>query len=162
MSVPASPPGPDAITLLATAIDEMRETTGLLPVTEASRSLNRSWWRNIVMLLARSRAEVGAGNTLQYLADNVDRAQQHWREALLSIGELQRLHSDREVVAALGAQLQDAGLSDVLAQLEIDAIPRPTAKAAVHLAAVVNTIHDCENLAVTARSKLNLQRMRTD
>ena len=48
------------------------------------------------------------------------------------------------------------------ARLRYEAIPRPIAKTAVHLAGVVKTIHNCEHLAVTACSKLNLQRMRTD
>ena len=155
---------PDSLTLLASAIDEMRETTSLLPVAEASRSLNRSWWRNIGMLLARSgsSAEVNAGNSLQYLADNVDRARAHWRSALTALIELQRLHGDNGVVAELAEQLPMAGLNDVLPRLQHDAIPRPTAKAAAHLAAVVNTIHRCEDFAVSARSKLNVQRMRAD
>ncbi len=164
MSAAPSSSGPDALTLVVTAIDEMHQTTSLLPVAEASRSSNRSWWRNVGMLVARSgsSAEVNAGNSLQYLADNVDRAQQHWREALSSLADLERLHHDNEVVAALIEQLPGAGLNEVLPRLQIDAIPRPTAKAAVHLAAVVDTIHRCEDLAATARNKMNLQRMRTD
>jgi len=164
MSTPSSPPEPDALTLVVMAIDEMHQTTALLPVAEASRSLNRSWWRNIGMLFARSvsGAEVGADNSLQYLAENVDRAQQHWREALSSLSELQRLHTDNEVVASLVEQLPNAGLNEVLPQLDVEAIPRGTAKAAVHLAAVVDIIHRCEHLAAGARNKLNLQRMRAD
>jgi hypothetical protein len=53
-------------------------------------------------------------------------------------------------------------VDSVLPRLELEAIPRPTNKAAIHLAAVVETIHDCEHLAATARTKLNLQRMRAD
>jgi hypothetical protein len=124
--------------------------------------MNRSWWRNVVALFARSQAEISAGNSLQYLTDNVERAQQHWCEALSSLDDLRRLHHDNELVAALIQQLPGAGLDDVLPRLQLDAIPRPTAKAAVHLAAVVDTIHSCEHLAATARNKLNLQRMRTD
>jgi hypothetical protein len=114
--------------------------------------------------LARSvsGAEVGADNSLQYLAENVDRARSHWCEALSSLSELQRLHGDNEVVRTLGEQLPNAGLNDVLPQLNLDAIPRSTAKAAVHLAAVVDIVHRCEHLAAGARSKLNLQRMRAD
>jgi hypothetical protein len=155
-------PGPGSLTLLVVAIDEMRETTSLIPVADASRSLNRSWWRNIGMLFARSRAEVNAGNALQYLADNVARARGHWREVLSALGELQRLHGDNEVVADLGAHLSSAGVDGVLQRLELDAIPRGTTKTAVYLAAVVDTIHSCEHLAVSARSKLNVQQMRTD
>ncbi len=155
---------PDALTLLANAIDEMHQTTSLLPVAEASRNLNRSWWRNIGMLAARSVSgrEVNADNALQYLPDNLDRAREHWHEALRSLDDLQRLHGDNPVVGDLGQQLPGAGLDGVLPRLELDAVPRPTKQAAVHLAAVVETIHRCEHLAAGARSKLNLQRMRAD
>jgi hypothetical protein len=162
MSAVPSSAGPDALALLVTAIDEMHQTTSLLPVAEASRSSTRSWWRNVGMLVARGQAEINAGNALQYLADNLERARQHWREALSSLDELQRLHHDNEVVAALTRQLHGAGLNDVLPRLQLDAVPRPTAKAAAHLAAVVDTIHSCEHYATTARNKLNLQRMRAD
>jgi hypothetical protein len=99
---------------------------------------------------------------MQYLAENVERAREHWREALSALGDLQRLHGDDAIVAGLVEQLSGAGLESVLPRLDIDAIPRGTNKAAVYLEAVVDTIHNCEHLAGTARSKLNLQRMRTD
>ncbi|HEX3089305.1 MAG TPA: hypothetical protein VHQ23_11660 [Ilumatobacteraceae bacterium] len=153
---------PDALALLVTAVDEMRETTSLIPVAEASRSLNRSRRSNFAMLFARSRSEINAGNAMQYLGDNIERARAHWREALSALADLQRLHGGNDVIAELGAQLPIAGLDSVLPRLELEAIPRPTNKAAIHLAAVVETIHDCEHLAATARTKLNLQRMRAD
>jgi hypothetical protein len=155
---------PDALTLLVDVVDEMRETTSLLPVAEASRSLNRSRKHNLGMLFARSfrSSEVNAGNSLQYLAENVERAREHWRAGLSALDDLQRLHGDNPVVADLFSQLPGAGLDSVLPRLDLDAIPRPTNKAAVHLAAVVETIHNCEHLAATARSKVNLQQMRAD
>ena len=54
------------------------------------------------------------------------------------------------------------GLDPVLPGLQHDAIPHPIAKTAAHLTAVVETIRSCQRLAVTARSKLLLQRMRDD
>jgi hypothetical protein len=158
------PAFPDALALLADVVDEMRETTRLLPVAEASRSSDRSLGRNIGMLFARSfsGAEVNADNAVQYLADNAERAREHWRVALASLDDLQRLHGDNLIVAELATQLPPAGVDDVLPRLEIEAIPRGTKKAAAYLAAVVDTIHDCEHLASTARTKLNLQRMSTD
>jgi hypothetical protein len=159
MSAAASP---DALELLVTAVDEMRETTSLIPVAEASRSLNRSRRSNFAMLFARSRSEINAGNAMQYLGDNIERARAHWREALSALADLQRLHNDNEAIAELGARLPAAGVDSVLPRLELEAIPRPTKSAAIHLAAVVETIHDCEHLAATARTKLNLQRMRAD
>ena len=99
---------------------------------------------------------------MQYLGDNIGRARAHWREALSALADLQRLHSDNEAIAELGAATAGRRMDSVLPRLELEAIPRPTNKAAIHLAAVVETIHDCEHLAATARTKLNLQRMRAD
>jgi hypothetical protein len=152
----------DALVTLAYALDEMRETTSLLPVAEASRSLQRSKARNFFFMFARSRAEVTAGFAMQYLDENLDRARAHWREALSSFDDLQRTHGDNELVATLATDLRGAGLLDVLAQLQPDAIPRPVNKTAVHLAAVVATIRNCENLTVDARNKLTLERMRDE
>jgi hypothetical protein len=152
----------DALVTLAYALDEMRETTSLLPVAEASRSLNRSKARNVFFAFARSRAEVTAGFALQYLDENLDRARNHWREALSSFDDLRRTHGDNELVATLETDLRNAGLEGVLARLAQDAIPRPMKKTAVHLAAVVDTIRNCEHLAAAARTQLTLQRMRNE
>ena len=150
----------DALTMLVYALDEMRETTTLLPVAEVSRSQHRPWWRNLFFGFARSKAEVSAGLAVQYLGENIDRARAHWREALSLLGDLQRTHPTNEVVVALLADMRAVGLDDVLGQLQHDAIPQPIAKTAVHLAGVVETIRNCQRLAVAARSKLLLQRMR--
>ena len=152
----------DAVTLLVDALDEMRETTSLLPVESAGRSLHRSWWRNLFFGFARSKAEVSAGLAVQYLGENIDRARDHWRAALSSLAELQRVHGGNEVVARLSGQLQVAGVNGVLGRLQHDAIPRPIAKTAVHLAAVVATIRECDRVVLDARNKLALQRMRNE
>lgn len=152
----------DALTMLVYALDEMRETTTLLPVAEVSRSQNRPWWRNLFWGFARSRAEITAGLAVQYLGENIDRARAHWREALTQLLDLQRAHATNEVVVALIDDLRGAGLDTVLPRLQHDAIPHPIAKTAAHLTAVVETIRSCQRLAVTARSKLLLHRMRDD
>lgn len=152
----------DALTVLTYMLDEMRETTSLLPVAEASRSLNRSWWRNVFYGFARSRAEVTAGLAVQYLDANVERARAHWHEALALLDQLQRTHKDNDVVVVLGHELQHAGLYDVLPNLQHSAIPGPIAKTAAHLSSVVATIRDCDHLVVTARNKLTLRQMRSD
>jgi hypothetical protein len=144
------------------ALDEMRETVTLLPVAEAGRSLHRPWWRNVFFGFARSKSEVAAGLAVQYLGDNIDRARGHWREALSLLDQLQRAHSDNDLVVILGQELADAGLDDVLPKLQHSAIPHPIAKTAVHLAGVVATIRNCDHLIVSARSKLAVQRMRND
>lgn len=151
-----------ALRLLILALDEMRETISLLPVAEAGRSLHRPWWRNVFFGFARSKAEVGAGLAVQYLGENIDRARSHWREALSSLNELQRLHGDNEMVARLGEQLRASGLDEVLARLQHDAIPSPITKTALHLEAVVATIRECDRVTLDARSKLLLQRMRNE
>jgi hypothetical protein len=154
------PASPDALTLLILALDEMRETTTLLPVAEAGRSIHRPWWRNVLFGFARSNAEVTAGLAVQYLGENIDRARDHWRGALSLLDQLQRAHSDNELVVVLGQELDLAGLNDVLPKLQHSAIPHPIAKTAVHLGDVVATIRNCDHLIVNARSKLTLQRMR--
>jgi hypothetical protein len=151
---------PDAVTLLVHVLDEAHETTTLLPVAEAGRSMHRPWWRNVFFGFARSNAEVTAGFAVQYLGENIDRARDHWREALSLLGQLQRDHSDNELVAVLGKELQTAGLNDVLPKLQHSAIPRSIAKTAIHLGGLVATIRNCEHLIVDARRKLILQRMR--
>ncbi len=150
----------DALTMLVYALDEMRETTSLLPVADLSRSTNRPWWRKVFFAFARSKAEVTAGFAVQYLSENVDRARAHWREALSLLGQLQQAHHGNEVVVMLGHELQNAGLDEVLPRLQHSAIPSPISKTADHLAAVVETIRECDRLALDARNKLTLQRMR--
>jgi hypothetical protein len=152
----------DPVGMLVYALDEMRETTSLLPVAEVGRSLHRSPVRNLFFGFARSKAEVSAGLAVQYLAENVDRAREHWRDALTLLDDLQIVHRSNEVVAKLGEQLQAAGVSGVLGRLQHDAIPRPIAKTAVHLEAVVATIRDCEHFVLDARNTLTLERMRNE
>jgi hypothetical protein len=155
-------PPADAVTLLAHMVDEMRETTNLLRVADLGRSKRLPWWRNMWSWLARSGAELSAGFAVQYLAENIDRARQHWREALSLTRELQRMHGDDAVVAALADDLHGAGMDDVLAGLQQSAIPYSSAEAAAHLAGVVGTIRECDRLALDARSKLMLKRMRDE
>jgi hypothetical protein len=150
----------DALTMLVCALDEMRETTSLLPVTDVSRSFHRPWWRNVFFGFARSHSEVSAGLSVQYLGENIDRARDHWREALASLSDLQRLHGDNEVVARLGQQLQAEGLDGILDRLQHRAIPSPMSKTAIHLESVVADIRNCDRIALDARNKLTLQRMR--
>lgn len=150
----------DALTTLVYALDEMRETTSLLPVADLSRSTNRPWWRKVFFAFARSKAEVTAGFAVQYLDENLDRARDHWHEALSLLAQLQQVHHDNEVVVMLGHELQNAGLYDVLPRLQRSAIPTPLARTATHLAGVVETIRDCDRVALDARNTLTLQRMR--
>jgi hypothetical protein len=152
----------DALTLLVYALDEMRETTSLLPVAELTRGTDRPWWRNLFFAFARSRAEVGAGLAVQYLSENLERAEGHWREATSLLGQLQLEHRDNAVVEKLGADLQTAGLDDVLAQLDDRAIPHGSAETGRHLGAVVAKIRYCEHIVLTARSKLLLERIRNE
>jgi hypothetical protein len=152
----------DAVTLLVYALDEMRETTSLLPDKDLSRATKRPWWRNVFFGVIRSKAEVSAGLSVQYLGENIDRARGHWREALSLIHELQHAHHDNAEVSLLVEDLQIAGLYDVLPQLQHDAIPQPLAKTTAHLSAVVATIRHCDDITLKARSKLLLQQMRNE
>ena len=75
---------------------------------------------------------------------------------------LQRVHAGDPVVVALAADLHRVGMDDVLPGLQQSAIPYSTADAAAHLAGVVDTIRECDRLALHARSKLMLQRIRDE
>ncbi len=159
MSDPASS---DPLSMLAHVLDEMRETTALLPVMDLARSTTRPWWRTIVFGFARSQAAVTAGLTVQYLGENIDRARDHWREAMSLTDELRRAHHDNDTVSLLVEDLQMAGWYDVLPQLQHDAIPRPIKETETHLSRVVAIIRDCDHIILTTRSRLALQRMRED
>lgn len=152
----------DRLTLLVYALDEMRETVALLPVTGLARSTTRPWWRKVFFGFARSKAEVSAGLAVQYLGENIDRARGHWREALSLIDELEQRYHDDAVVSRLVEDLRITGLDDVLPRLQHDAIPSPIARTAAHLSAVVATIRQCDDIAMKARSQLLLQQMRSE
>ena len=153
-------PRPDALTLLAYASDEMRETIALIPVADLSRSTTRSRWRNLFFAFARSRAEVSAGFAVQYLTENLERGRAHWGEALSLLDQLQREQGENAVVVELGESLRAARVDTVLPRLQEDALPHTIDKTAAHLAAVVATIRECDRIVHDARNKLTLQRMR--
>jgi len=142
---------------LTEALDEMRETTNLLPAAELSRTSQRRGWRKLVYAFARSRGEISAGFAMQYLTENTGRARDHWRDALAALAEIDRAG---EPLAGLSHDLRAAGVDEVLPRLRPDAIPYATSQAAAHLSAVVATIRDCEELVVAARNRLALQRLR--
>jgi len=142
---------------LTEALDEMRETTNLLPAAELSRTSQRRGWRKLVYAFARSRGEISAGFAMQYLTENTGRARDHWRDALAALAEIDRAG---EPLAGLSHDLRAAGVDEVLPRLRPDAIPYATSQAAAHLSAVVATIRGCEELVVAARNRLALQRLR--
>jgi hypothetical protein len=150
----------DALTLVTYALDEMRETTALLPAPDLARQATRPWWHNIFVRFVPGKAEVSAGFAVQYLAENLERARTHWREALSLLDHLRREHSGNEVVVLLGSQLRAAGANEVLRRLGNDALPHSLANTTAHLAAVAATIRECNRLALDARNKLMLQRIR--
>src|SRR4051794_8115836 len=146
------------LTRLAEVLDEMRETTNLLPAAELSRTSQRRGWRKVVYGFARSRAEISAGFAMQYLTENAGRARDHWCEALSALGDIEAASAGDDLIARMTEDLRAAGLDQVLPRLRPDAIPYATADAAVHLSAVVATIRDCAQVVVTARNRLALQR----
>jgi len=150
------------LTRFEEVLDEMRETTNLLPAAELSRTSQRRGWRKVVYGFARSRAELSAGFAMQYLTENTGRARDHWCEALSVLGEIDAACGGDDVIARMNEDLRAAGLDQVLPRLRPDAIPYATADAAVHLSAVVATIRDCAQVAVTARNRLALQRLRDE
>jgi hypothetical protein len=148
-----------AFSLLDYLLDEIRETTGLLRVADLARAGPRPWWRTFTFGLVRSPTEVSADLGLLYLGQNIDRARDHWREALSLRGQLALLAPSSDVVTRLDQQLEEAGLLKVLAQLQHDAIPSPVKEMTVHLAGVVDKIRECDRLVVAARGRLLLERI---
>ncbi|HSB84770.1 MAG TPA: hypothetical protein VLD86_00600 [Ilumatobacteraceae bacterium] len=151
----------DGSMLLVYLLDELRETSGLLRVADLDRQTRRPWWRNLFFGVVRTKSEVTAGFALQYLGENIDRARDHWREAVRHRHELER-SSRADWVSRLGADLDAAGFDGVLPRLAHSAIPHTTAEAARHLGGVVATIRDCDALVTRARNQLTLQKMRSE
>ena len=150
----------DPLTELLYIIDEMRETTNLIRVQETLREGHRPWWRTFLFAFIRTGRDASADLAVQYLGENIDRARDHWREALRMLGELRSHSTTDDFVMLLDRELQSAGLNDVLPRLAHDAIPGPRKQAGEHLSAVVDTIRRCTQLVLGARNQLTLQRMR--
>ncbi|HEX2784904.1 MAG TPA: hypothetical protein VHN36_15075 [Ilumatobacteraceae bacterium] len=153
---------PSAFTLLDYLLDEIRETSGLLRVADLARAGKRPWWRTFTFGLIRSPTEVSADLGLLYVGQNVDRARDHWREALSLCEQLALVATSSDVLTRLDQQLEEAGLLEVLAHLQHDAIPSPVKEMTAHLADVVDKIRECDRLVVAARSRLMLERMRDE
>jgi hypothetical protein len=153
---------PSAFTLLDYLLDEIRETSGLLRVADLARAGQRPWWRTFTLGLIRTPTEVTADLGLLYVGQNIDRARDRWREALSICNQLAMAAPSSEVLMRLDKQLAEAGLHEVLAQLQHDAMPSPVKEMNVHLAGVVDKIRECGRLVVAARSRLMLERMRDE
>jgi hypothetical protein len=152
--------GPQPLIALVYVLDEMRETTNLLRVHEVLQEGHRPWWRNVVFGFIRVGREATADQAMQYLGENIDRARDHWREALRLLAELRTTAADDDFFVLLDRELDAAGVSSVLPRLAHDAIPGPRKEAAAYLVKVVETIRDCTQLISNARNRLTLQRMR--
>ena len=154
------PAAPTSLSLIDYLLDEIRATSSLLRVADLARGARRPWWRSFVFGLIRTPTEVSADLGLLYVGQNIDRARDHWREALAHCEQLKALLPESDVIRRLDQQLSEAGLHRVIAQLQHDAIPSPVKQMAVHLATVVDSIRECDRLVVEARSRLLLERMR--
>lgn len=141
---------------LAYIIDEMRETTNLLRVQEVVQDGDWPWWRNLFFAVFRVGREATADLAVQYLGENIDRAREHWREALRLVDQL----LDDDIGALLSRELNDAGLRSVMPRLAHDRIPGPRKEAAAHLADVVSTIRQCTQVVVNTRNQLTLRKLR--
>jgi hypothetical protein len=150
---------PTPLLLLDYLLDEIRATSGLLRVADLSRAAHRPWWRSVAFGLIRTPTEVSADLGLLYVGQNIDRARDHWREALAHCDQLDQLHPRNDGLADLHRQLAEAGMRGVLSKLQHEAIPAPVRQMAVHLTGVVDTIRECDRLVVAARSRLLLERM---
>src|SRR3954447_14097432 len=93
--------GGKLLTQLGEVLDEMRETTSLLPAAELSRTWQRRGWRKFAYGFARSRGEISSGFAMQYLTENIGRARDHWGDAVAMLSEIERAGADRELVKRL-------------------------------------------------------------
>src|SRR4051812_2184811 len=150
------------LTRLTEVLDEMRETTSLLPAAELSRTWQRRGWRKFAYGFARSRGEISSGFAMQYLTENIGRARDHWGDAVAMLSEIERAGADRELLKRLIEDLTAAGVDEVLPRLRPDAVPYATSAAATHLSLVVATIRDCEHVVIGARNQLALQQLRDE
>ena len=145
-----------ASVLLTLAADEMRETRELLRIIDVATA-KRPWWRTLVLFAVSDQQQVVGGMAFQYLADNIERATEHWSEAL---AHLDQLVAAAPELAHLRADLRAAGLDTVLPRLHPDAVPIPLKPAATHLVAVGDTIRDCVQVLVAVKQGFVLGQLR--
>ncbi|HZX56801.1 MAG TPA: hypothetical protein VFE86_19090 [Ilumatobacteraceae bacterium] len=151
--------GGKLLTQLVEVLDEMRETTNLLPAVELARTSQRRGWRKFAYGFARSRGEISAGFAMQYLTENLGRARDHWRDAVSMLSAIEGAGVERELMTRMIEDLNAAGVDEVLPLLRSEAIPYAASAVATHLSLVVATIRDCEQVVAAARSRLARQRL---
>jgi hypothetical protein len=150
----------DTLTLLAYAIDEMHETSSLLRVYDVLRDAHRPWWRALFFAAVRTGRDMNAEMAVQYLGQNVERARDHWCEAVRLLTTLFERQSDDPLLRDTELEVTRLGFYDVLGRLTLDAIPGPRAQAAEYLGKVCQTIGACKEVVVKTRSSVMLRRMR--
>jgi len=155
-----TPAAGGALTILDYLLDEIRTTGGLLRVADLAKKGRRPWWRSVSFGLTRTPTEVSADLGIQYIGQNIDRAREHWRKALVHCDELSEMFPTNDIVVGLVVGLKDAGTGSVVPMLQHDVIPGPMSELAKHLASVVDTIRECDRLVVAARNRAILQRLR--
>ena len=146
------------LTLLAYAIDEIRETRDLLRVSLAGLARRRGW-RHLFGWVVGTRDVLTAGLAVQYLADNLARARDHWRAELGYLADLCAAADTSPLLRRLADDLEHAGVDHIMAKLGDDAVPRDRPRAAAHLEDTLRRMSECERILTEARNALMLQRM---
>ena len=154
-------PHSDAVTLLVFALDEMRETTSLLPVESAGVRCTVHGGETSSSGSPAARLRSPPGSPCSTSARTSTAAATIGERAVVTGRTATRAWRQRSR-GAPGWSIEVAGVNGVLGRLQHHAIPRPIAKTAVHLAEVVATIRDCDHVVLDPRNKLALQRMRSE
>ena len=151
----STPPGV-LLTLLA---DEMRETLVLVGVLDAAQPRRSRWKRAFFTFLPSGQDVIGV-QAVRYLDDNLERARDHWHEAVALVARI-AVEGD-DVLATVPAELADAGLGEVEPALRPDVVPRPVKEAAPHLRVVTRRIRDCLQVVTQAQQRVVLRTVRDD
>lgn len=152
----------EIVTLLTYALDENRESRELVRVSHAGLVHRSAGLRRRLDAVIRTTNGFAAGQAVQYLRENLERARDHWRTGQAHLAELHAAHPDNERVQVLQDELCRAGMSEIEPLLSIDAVPPGRKRAATHLGAVLSRMTECDQIVSSARGELMLRRMGND
>ncbi len=150
----------EIVTLLTYVLDENRESQELVRLSHAGLVHRSTGFRRRFDAVIRTNDGFAASLAVHYLRENLGRAREHWSAGLEHMTELHTAFPDNEQVRALEDDLRRAGVHEIQALLELDAVPVRRKPAAAHLQAVLDRMSDCDQLVARARSQLTLQHMR--
>ncbi|MEY2581082.1 MAG: hypothetical protein QOE09_931 [Ilumatobacteraceae bacterium] len=152
----------EIVTLLTYVLDENREARELVRMSHSGLVHRSIGLRRRLDAVIRTRGGFAAGQAVQYLGENLERARDHWRTSLAHLAELQASYPDNERVQVVHEELRRVGVQEIEPLLALDALPPGRTRAAAHLEAVLTRMSDCDQAVAGVRSELMLQKMRND